>query len=77
MDAGEPADGERGHGPGRGAPAAHRHAGSTTARTRCTPCLGEMYVSDERFTAFYDAMRPGLAEHLRDAIHANAARRRH
>lgn len=38
--------------------------------------LGEMYVSDERFKAFYDAMRPGLAEHLRDAIHANAARRR-
>ncbi|MGD1222478.1 MerR family transcriptional regulator [Streptomyces krungchingensis] len=38
-------------------------------------CLGEMYVSDERFKAFYDAMRPGLAEHLRDAITANAARR--
>ncbi|MGX1132212.1 DNA-binding transcriptional MerR regulator [Streptomyces glaucescens] len=36
--------------------------------------LGEMYVSDERFKAFYDAMRPGLAEHLRDAITANAAR---
>jgi DNA-binding transcriptional MerR regulator len=37
--------------------------------------LGEMYVSDERFKAFYDSMRPGLAEHLRDAIKANAARR--
>lgn len=37
-------------------------------------CLGEMYVSDERFKAFYDAMRPGLAEHLRDAIKANATR---
>ncbi|MFF7189318.1 MerR family transcriptional regulator [Streptomyces sp. NPDC008222] len=37
-------------------------------------CLGEMYVSDERFKAFYDAMRPGLAEHLRDAIAANADR---
>ena len=36
--------------------------------------LAEMYVSDERFKAFYDAMRPGLAEHLRDAIRANAAR---
>ncbi|MET9444256.1 MerR family transcriptional regulator [Streptomyces sp. NPDC006610] len=36
--------------------------------------LGEMYVSDERFKAFYEAMRPGLAEHLRDAITANAAR---
>ncbi|MFH8465491.1 MerR family transcriptional regulator [Streptomyces sp. NPDC017991] len=37
--------------------------------------LGEMYVSDERFKAFYDSMRPGLAEHLRDAITANATRR--
>ena len=37
-------------------------------------CLADMYVSDERFKAFYDAMHPGLAEHLRDAIHANAAR---
>ncbi|MFF1693211.1 MerR family transcriptional regulator [Streptomyces sp. NPDC058257] len=36
--------------------------------------LGEMYVSDERFKEFYDSMRPGLAEHLRDAIRANAAR---
>ncbi|MDQ1028329.1 DNA-binding transcriptional MerR regulator [Streptomyces umbrinus] len=36
--------------------------------------LGEMYVSDERFKEFYDSMRPGLAEHLRDAITANAAR---
>ncbi|GAA3298802.1 hypothetical protein GCM10020295_35300 [Streptomyces cinereospinus] len=37
-------------------------------------CLGDMYVSDERFKAYYDALRPGLAEHLRDAISANAAR---
>ena len=36
--------------------------------------LAEMYVSDERFKEFYDSMRPGLAEHLRDAIGANAAR---
>ena len=36
--------------------------------------LGEMYMSDERFKEFYDSMRPGLAEHLRDAITANAAR---
>ncbi|OII64097.1 MerR family transcriptional regulator [Streptomyces sp. CC53] len=38
-------------------------------------CLADMYVEDERFKAFYDAMRPGLAEHLRAAIHANADRR--
>ncbi|EYT80277.1 MerR family transcriptional regulator [Streptomyces sp. NPDC003703] len=37
-------------------------------------CLAEMYVADERFTAYYDAMRPGLAEHLKEAILANAAR---
>ncbi len=36
--------------------------------------LGEMYVADERFKTFYESMRPGLAEHLRDAIAANAAR---
>ncbi|MEU6993032.1 MerR family transcriptional regulator [Streptomyces sp. NPDC046465] len=36
--------------------------------------LGEMYVTDERFTAFYEAVRPGLAVYLRDAILANAAR---
>ncbi|MGW7256153.1 MerR family transcriptional regulator [Streptomyces sp. NPDC054834] len=37
-------------------------------------CLAEMYVADERFKAYYDAMRPGLAEHLKEAILANAAR---
>jgi DNA-binding transcriptional MerR regulator len=37
--------------------------------------LGEMYVADPRFTAFYDRMSPGLATYLRDAIVANAARR--
>ncbi|MCL6737871.1 MerR family transcriptional regulator [Streptomyces neyagawaensis] len=38
--------------------------------------LGDMYVADERFKAFYDSMCPGLAEHLREAITANAARAR-
>ncbi len=38
-------------------------------------CLGDMYVSDPRFTATYDRIRPGLAVYLRDAIAANAARR--
>ncbi|MFI5689427.1 MerR family transcriptional regulator [Streptomyces sp. NPDC051636] len=37
-------------------------------------CLAEMYVSDQRFKAFYDSVRPGLAEHLKEAILANAAR---
>ena len=30
--------------------------------------LGRMYVDDERFTATYDAVAPGLAPYLRDAI---------
>ena len=38
--------------------------------------LGDMYVSDPRFTETYDMVAPGLAAYLRDAIHANAARTR-
>lgn len=30
--------------------------------------LGEMYVSDPRFTAYYDQIAPGLAVFLRDAL---------
>ncbi|MEV5611562.1 MerR family transcriptional regulator [Streptomyces sp. NPDC052225] len=37
-------------------------------------CFGDMYVADERFKAYYDSMGEGVAEHLRDAIRANAAR---
>jgi DNA-binding transcriptional MerR regulator len=36
--------------------------------------LAEMYVSDERFRAFYESLHPGLPEHLKEAIDANAAR---
>jgi hypothetical protein len=36
--------------------------------------LGDMYVADPRFTAVYEEVAPGLAQYLRDAIHANAAR---
>ncbi|QEU92760.1 MerR family transcriptional regulator [Streptomyces kanamyceticus] len=56
---------------------AHR-ALITSSHYQCShelhTCLGEMYVADERFTAFYEAVRPGLAVYLRDAIIANAAR---
>jgi DNA-binding transcriptional MerR regulator len=31
--------------------------------------LAQMYVDDERFTAYYDKIQPGTAEFLRDAIH--------
>ncbi|MFF7726501.1 MerR family transcriptional regulator [Streptomyces sp. NPDC008001] len=37
-------------------------------------CIAEMYVTDERFAAYYDAIRPGMGAYLRDAIVANAAR---
>lgn len=29
----------------------------------------QMYVDDERFTAYYDKIQPGAAEFLRDAVH--------
>ncbi|HEX4813862.1 MAG TPA: MerR family transcriptional regulator, partial [Nonomuraea sp.] len=36
--------------------------------------LGDLYVQDPRFTATFDALAPGLAGYLRQAIHANARR---
>ena len=36
--------------------------------------LGEMYVADPRFAARYEALRPGLARFLADAIRANTER---
>ena len=36
--------------------------------------LGEMYVSDPRFTETYERQGRGLAQYMRDAIKANAAR---
>lgn len=30
--------------------------------------LAQMYVDDERFTAYYDAQQPGTAAFLRDAV---------
>jgi MerR family transcriptional regulator, thiopeptide resistance regulator len=37
--------------------------------------LADMYLADERFTRTYEDVAPGLAQWLRDAIHANADRR--
>ncbi|MEX0763518.1 MAG: MerR family transcriptional regulator [Dehalococcoidia bacterium] len=34
--------------------------------------LGDLYVEDARFTAFYDKYKPGLAAFLRSAMHAYA-----
>ncbi|MEW2485189.1 MerR family transcriptional regulator [Streptomyces sp. NPDC048411] len=74
MEAGEPATGERAMELAEG----HRLHISTWFY-ECTydihRGLGEMYVSDPQFRAYYESIGPGLAEHLRDAINANAERR--
>ena len=36
--------------------------------------LGDMYLVDPRFTKSYEDIAPGLAQYVRDAIHANADR---
>ena len=36
--------------------------------------LGDLYVTDPRFTRTYEDVAPGLAQYVRDAIHANADR---
>ncbi|MFI9630016.1 MerR family transcriptional regulator [Streptomyces sp. NPDC052042] len=73
MEAGEPPTGER----AMELAEAHRQH-ITQGFYECTPEmhreLAEMYVSDPRFRAFYESIRPGMAEHLRDAVAANAAR---
>jgi DNA-binding transcriptional MerR regulator len=37
--------------------------------------LADMYLADERFTAYFERLRPGLAAYLSEAIHANAITR--
>ncbi|MEU9301379.1 MerR family transcriptional regulator [Streptomyces sp. NPDC048269] len=74
LDSGTPADSEE------AMDLAEEHRGWINgAYYSCTyeihTCLGEMYVADERFTAYYDAIRPGLAVFVRDAILANAVRK--
>jgi MerR family transcriptional regulator, thiopeptide resistance regulator len=36
--------------------------------------LADSYIADERFTRYYDDQEPGLAQYVRDAVHANADR---
>ena len=36
--------------------------------------LGDRYLADPRFTRNYEQVRAGMAQYVRDAIHANAAR---
>ncbi|MFC4148147.1 MerR family transcriptional regulator [Micromonospora mangrovi] len=37
--------------------------------------LADMYVADERFTAYFEKIRPGMAAYVSEAIHANAITR--
>ncbi|MFC7241521.1 MerR family transcriptional regulator [Catellatospora aurea] len=37
--------------------------------------LADMYLADDRFTATYEAIKPGMTRYLHDAIHANAVAR--
>ncbi len=74
MAAGEPADGEA----ARAVAEEHRqHIGRRFYD--CPPemhaGLGRMYVADERFTATYEALAPGLAQYVSTALQANAAGR--
>lgn len=45
---------------------------------QCTPemirATGEMYVSDPRFTAYYEKIRPGMAQFMRAAMVAHSER---
>jgi MerR family transcriptional regulator, thiopeptide resistance regulator len=36
--------------------------------------LGDMYIADPRFTKTYEDIKPGMAQYVRDAIHANSSR---
>ncbi|MBX6386150.1 MAG: MerR family transcriptional regulator [Microbispora sp.] len=55
---------------------AERHRASLSRYFDCTyemqVCIGRMLVADPGFAAYYDALAPGLAVWLRDAIRANA-----
>ncbi|MFI6484283.1 MerR family transcriptional regulator [Nonomuraea sp. NPDC050663] len=58
---------------------AERHRASMDAYFDCTlsmqVCLGRKYVADPGFSAYYDAIEPGLTVWLRDVIDAHARHR--
>jgi MerR family transcriptional regulator, thiopeptide resistance regulator len=75
LDAGAPADSEQAM---DAAEAARRHIDRWfyPVDAQFHRNLAEMYVQDPRFAATYEQLRPGLAQYLHDAIHANADRLR-
>lgn len=72
LSAGVPVDGDE----ATAAAEAHRH--SIEWHYACPHAfhvkLAQMYVADPRFTAYYEAIHPGLARYVHDAIVANASR---
>jgi DNA-binding transcriptional MerR regulator len=64
-----------------GSPAANalaeRHRSSVQQYFDCTHemqvCLARMYCSDPDYLAYFDAVSPGLANWLREVVHANAS----
>lgn len=73
LQAGEPADGER------AMDVAETHRQHMTrwffdTSPELHACISENYVNDERFTKTYEDQATGLAQYVRDAVHANAAR---
>ena len=73
LQAGEPADGPA------AMDAAEAHRQHITRWFYDCPaemhaCISDMYVSDPRFTKTYEDIAPGLAQYVRDAVHANAER---
>ena len=73
LQAGEPADGEH----ARALAEEHRLGIERfyTCSYEIHTGLADMYLADERFTAHYEAVAPGLAQYVHDAVHANAAAR--
>ncbi|WP_272937567.1 MerR family transcriptional regulator [Mycobacteroides saopaulense] len=55
---------------------ARAHRRSIESYYDCTPqlqvCLTQMYLTDDRFRAYYDSAEPGLAQWLHDAVAAYA-----
>ena len=73
LQAGEAADGER------AMDAAEAHRQHITRWFYDCPaelhaCIARMYVDDERFRKTYEDQAAGLAQYVRDAVHANAMR---
>ncbi len=71
-------EGDPGHAGRQASTAQQQHRASIERFYDCSyefhVSLAQMYVCDPRFTATYDAVRPGMARYLHDAIVANAAR---